>query len=153
MAIAPAWSELSPPLSSSTTPIPPTANSQITFWRSGVSVRPPAVMVSITKVPESHPVTKKIRISAIATNEVICAKGNVPSSTNSCVSSVALASPGAWPAVISAMLESPKIVSQMIPSRLGAIIAPAMNSRTVRPSEMRAINMPTNGAQLIHHAQ
>ena len=30
--------------------------------RNGVSVRPPAVMVSITSVPESHPVTKKIMI-------------------------------------------------------------------------------------------
>ena len=89
----------------------------------------------------------------MATNDVNCAQGKVPSSTKSCVSSDALAKSAPLPATICAMLASPKIVSHKMPSRLGAIMAPAMNSRTVRPNEMRAMNMPTNGAQLIHHAQ
>eukprot|EP01036_Dinobryon_divergens_P006005 gene6004-7957_t len=70
--------------------MPPTASNQMVFCRSSVSVRPPAVIVSITSVPESQPVTKKIRIKPMATKDVNCAQGKLPSSTNSCVSSDAL---------------------------------------------------------------
>ena len=153
VAIAPACSEVRPPLSNRTIPIPPTATSQIVFCLSSVSVRPPAVIVSITSVPESQPVTKKIRIRPIAIKDVNCAQGSAPSSTNNCVSSDALVRSAPLPATIWAILASPKIVSHNMPSKLGKITAPAINSRTVRPSEIRAMNIPTNGAQLIHHAQ
>ena len=36
---------------------------------------------------------------------------------------------------------------------VGTNITPSMNSRIVRPRLMRAMNMPTKGAQEIHHPQ
>ena len=36
---------------------------------------------------------------------------------------------------------------------VGIATTPMMNSRIVRPFEMRATNVPTNGAHEIHHAQ
>ena len=36
---------------------------------------------------------------------------------------------------------------------VGIISTQMMNSRTVRPKLMRAMNMPTKGAQAIHQAQ
>jgi len=35
----------------------------------------------------------------------------------------------------------------------GTSSTPIRNSRTVRPREMRAMNIPTNGDQAIHQAQ
>ena len=43
--------------------------------------------------------------------------------------------------------------NQKKPKPVGAATTPTMNSRIVRPREMRATNMPTNGAQEIHQAQ
>ena len=36
---------------------------------------------------------------------------------------------------------------------VGTASTPATNSRTVRPFEMRAMKIPTNGDQLIHQPQ
>ena len=36
---------------------------------------------------------------------------------------------------------------------LGMRMTPTTNCRIVRPRLMRAMNMPTNGVQEIHHAQ
>ena len=36
---------------------------------------------------------------------------------------------------------------------VGTISTQVMNSRTVRPKLMRAMNMPTNGAHATHQAQ
>ncbi len=49
--------------------------------------------------------------------------------------------------------ESPKIVNHSAPITLGTSNTAPTNSRMVRPREMRAMNMPTNGAQLIHQPQ
>ncbi len=49
--------------------------------------------------------------------------------------------------------ESPNTVNHRDPISVGASRTPKTNSRTVRPREMRAMNMPTNGAQLIHQPQ
>ena len=47
----------------------------------------------------------------------------------------------------------PKTVNHKIPNKLGIINTPKINSRIVRPLEIRAINNPTNGAQEHHQAQ
>ena len=38
-------------------------------------------------------------------------------------------------------------------TRLGTTMTKPTNCRMVRPLEMRAMNMPTNGVQETHHAQ
>ena len=47
----------------------------------------------------------------------------------------------------------PMIANQTALAPLGTSSTPIRNCRTVRPREMRAMNVPTNGAQEIHHAQ
>jgi hypothetical protein len=44
-------------------------------------------------------------------------------------------------------------VNQTKVSSAGTNSTPPMNSRIVRPREMRAMNMPTNGDQEIHQPQ
>ena len=47
----------------------------------------------------------------------------------------------------------PKAVIQTMVTRVGTSSTAMRNSRTVRPLETRAMNMPTKGAQETHHAQ
>ena len=47
----------------------------------------------------------------------------------------------------------PTAANQRNPNPVGAAITPIMNSRIVRPREMRATNIPTNGPHEYHHAQ
>ncbi|MNJ63710.1 hypothetical protein D3C77_596280 [compost metagenome] len=47
----------------------------------------------------------------------------------------------------------PKMDSQASVKPKGTSITPKINSRIRRPREMRAMNMPTKGAQPIHQAQ
>ena len=47
----------------------------------------------------------------------------------------------------------PKTANQSRLTALGMRITPATNWRMVRPRLIRAMNMPTNGVQEIHHAQ
>ena len=47
----------------------------------------------------------------------------------------------------------PKAANQMMTKMDGRAMVPPMNWRTVRPREMRAKNMPTNGDQQMVHAQ
>ena len=51
------------------------------------------------------------------------------------------------------MAAPPKTDIHRNDSRVGISITPMTNSRTVRPLEMRAMNIPTNGDQEIHQAQ
>ena len=59
----------------------------------------------------------------------------------------------AAPPMSSAMAVLPKTVIQTKVKPAGTSRTPRMNSRTVRPREMRAMNMPTKGDQAIHQAQ
>ena len=52
-----------------------------------------------------------------------------------------------------AMAVLPNTVIHKKVKPVGTSSTPMANSRTVRPREIRAINMPTNGDQEIHHAQ
>src|SRR5699024_3268260 len=49
--------------------------------------------------------------------------------------------------------EDPKIKKIVKHISIGTMRTPAKNSRTVRPREIRAIKVPTNGAQEIQNAQ
>ena len=59
----------------------------------------------------------------------------------------------AVPVVWSDNAEPPNTDIQTNDSSVGMIITPSTNSLTVRPLEIRAINIPTKGDQEIHHAQ
>jgi len=51
------------------------------------------------------------------------------------------------------MAVPPKTVIHRVHASEGTISTETMNSRTVRPRETRAMNMPTKGDQEIHQAQ
>src|SRR5918997_3321887 len=53
----------------------------------------------------------------------------------------------------SRMPAAPKTENQIMEKRLGPISTPVINSRMVRPLEIRAIKAPTYGPQAIHVAQ
>ena len=59
----------------------------------------------------------------------------------------------AAPESCKSMAVPPRMANHTKLTTLGARITPKTNSRMVRPLEMRAIKVPTNGAQEIHHAQ
>ena len=72
--------------------------------------------------------------------------------------------PKSWPSGVDAparstpfccirMAAPPKTANQTRLTRLGTNSTPVTNCRMVRPREMRAMNMPTNGVQDIHQAQ
>ena len=48
---------------------------------------------------------------------------------------------------------TPKTLNQTIPITVGTNNTAIMNSLIVRPLDTRAINIPTNGLQLIHQPQ
>ena len=59
----------------------------------------------------------------------------------------------ALPLRSSSMPTPPTTANQKKPKPVGAATTPMMNSRMVRPREMRATNMPTKGAHETHQAQ
>src|SRR5699024_10761645 len=124
---------------------------RVTF---GVSMSPPVASMSITSEPESEEVTKKNTTTMTASSEVIVAHGMECKSSNSEVSKSSSPSGATSPCSRCRLIaESPKMVNHTVAIRVGAMIVPSTNWRIVRPREMRAMNMPTNGAQLIHQPQ
>ena len=110
----------------------------------------------MTSEPESEDVTKKNTITTIARTLVIVPSGSPSRSVNSdvLVSTAPSMRRASSPSLrCRRMPESPKIVNHSEPTSVGASSTPKTNSRMVRPREMRAMNMPTNGAQLIHQPQ
>ena len=113
-------------------------------------------MVSITSAPESAEVTKKTATRRMARPEVKAAPGSCSRKWNRAVDRSALTACEIAPAAVvmsRVMAVFPKTVIQRKVKPEGTSKTFRMNSRTVRPREMRAMNMPTNGDQAIHHAQ
>ena len=113
-------------------------------------------MVSITSVPESDDVTKNTMTRAMATNEVTPASGSSSSILKSassgcppCTASTIPVSPPRW----SDSPVPPNVLNQSVSSSNGTTSMPPTRLRTVRPREIRAMNMPTQGAQESHQAQ
>ena len=113
-------------------------------------------MVSITSDPLSAEVTKKTATSSTARVEVIAAPGRFSRKWKMAVDrSVCTAceiAPAAWP-MSRLMAVFPNTVIHRKVKPVGTSSTPMMNCRTVRPREIRAMNMPTNGDQAIHQAQ
>ncbi|MNO97368.1 hypothetical protein D3C76_890740 [compost metagenome] len=110
-------------------------------------------MVSITREPESDEVTKNTTTRTMPTKELIWVSGSSPSMANSLSSRAASctpvkSSPMSWPRAV-----PPNAVIHNTETSDGTSSTAIRNSRTVRPRLTRAMNMPTNGDQLIHQAQ
>src|SRR5690606_28545674 len=110
----------------------------------------------MTSDPESAEVTKNTQTRMTARVEVISGKGRYSKNWNSATErSEATASVSAPAATVVSMIMAvfPNTVIQRNVKPEGTSSTPIRNSRTVRPREMRAMNMPTKGDQEIHHAQ
>ena len=104
-----------------------------------------------TKVAESADVMKKVQRRTTVTMEMMWPKGTCSMTMKKAVSVTWMAS-----AAISGPREipvAPNTANHKKDPRAGTIETPMINSRMVRPLEIRAINTPTNGAHAIHHAQ
>ena len=121
----------------------------------GASSFPPAVMLSITNEPLSDEVTKKTATIKIPKKLVRALKGNSFKKTNKEVelSSRMMSDNNPGVSISSPKADPPKTDIQKKVIRVGTKSTPRTNSRTVRPFETRAMNMPTKGDQAIHQAQ
>ena len=115
------------------------------------------MIVFITRMPESAEVTRNVMINTTLITMIACR--NQPSSMNDRVVNslaefeAARMAPPAVPLSSRSMAVPPRIAIQAKQTSDGAMTAPMMNSRTVRPLEMRARNRPTKGENAIHQAQ
>src|SRR5690625_1667652 len=143
-----------PPTASSTPATTPSITAQNTRWGTGESVLPPAVMLSMTSEPEADEVMKNTSTSSTPRMGHIEASGRSVSIWNSASSDLSTASTSSpTPADTGYCTAPPKAVMQMVVTMSGIMSTAVMNSRTVRPRDTRAINMPTNGDHEIHQAQ
>lgn len=153
--ITPVCSALSPSASSSTAAAAPVATPQnTTSHRRGCS-SPPEESIPITIEAESAPVTKKMATRNTASVAVTTDSGNscrVPKSAFSSPPSrtVAMSTP---PLRCRSKAAPPRIENQTKLTRLGMAMTKRTNWRMVRPLEIRAMNIPTNGVHDIHQAQ
>src|SRR5699024_12924 len=117
---------------------------------------PLCAIMSITKAPESALVMKKIETSTTAMPESSDPAGSWAKVSNSAVfgSIAPAASVKSTPlSTDSYSAVPPMMVNHRKVSEVGTSSTPVMNSRTVRPLEMRAMNTPTKGDQEIHQPQ
>ena len=109
-------------------------------------------MLPITVEAESAEVMKKVASSSIAMMDTPAPNGYSCSRLNS----ILVASPSPQmdlPVSSRWMAVPPKMENHRIVTEVGTSRITMMNSRTVRPREIRARNIPTNGDQETHHAQ
>ena len=106
-------------------------------------------------MPESAEVTKKSAITARLTMPVSAGMGRNSRNLKSSFSGVPVMLPSTpaapWASIQMAVL--PNTVNHSTPNSDGMTSTPKMNSRMVRPREMRAMKSPTNGAHEHHQAQ
>ena len=90
-------------------------------------------------------------MSTSAINDNIIPNGISLNTPNSCVSAVILNSSGFFLPV--SIPNTPNTLNHTKLTKAGTKSTPAINSRTERPLETRAIKIPTNGLQLNHQPQ
>ena len=112
-------------------------------------------MVAMTTDAASAPLMKNSAIRKTQIAELSTGRGSASSAVNSESSGVAERTPRCPPCrcAPARCRCRPTTANQKKPNPVGAATTPMMNSRMVRPREMRATNMPTNGAQETHQAQ
>ena len=157
VAIEPACKALNasaPPTYNNAIATEPSANAQKTLCTTGASSFPPAVILSITSEPESDDVTKNTITKNIAIKDVKSENGrfsniwNIAKDLSEIPFAKAPTSPITWLRAV-----SPKVLIHTAVTKVGTNKTAMINSRTVRPLEILAINIPTKGDHAIHHAQ
>lgn len=123
---------------------------------SGVTALPPEASMSTTRAPESAEVTKNTTTMATATSDSRSLSGNCSRKANSASElsafTVSARLPRPWLST-RWMAVSPNTVIHSRVKPAGTNSTPLMNSRMVRPREMRAMNRPTKGDQDSHQPQ
>src|SRR5699024_9895743 len=142
-----ASSPVSPPANNSTYAIAANASPQTIFINPDGFNVPYAVCIPKTKVAESAEVIKNEAINANAIIDSINPNGNSLNIPNNCVSggilNISLCDcPTSIPV-------TPNALNQIILITTGTPNTAITNSRMLRPLEILAINIPTNGLQLI----
>ena len=151
---APCCSALSPPTSSSADAIAPIRQPITAVTVLAGSSTPREASIPITIAAASAPLMKKNAIRIIDSTDVIVVNGSSSSAVKSDSSGVeVVAIRSAAPLICMSIEADPMIANQTKPMPVGIATTPMMNSRIVRPFEMRATNVPTKGAHEIHHAQ
>ena len=113
--------------------------------------------MSMTRPAESIEVMKKTMMIRIAIGATMAVSGRLSSKVNRAASVWPSSTTG--PVMLPGSLRSismpvrPMMEIHTTVKMDGRASTPPMNSRTVRPREMRAMNMPTNGDQQIVQAQ
>ena len=114
--------------------------------------RPRWLIVPITVDAESAVVMKNVASSTIVNTDTMPGHGSSSIKANSMASAVP--SPQIdRPVRSNSMAVPPKMENHTSVSTDGTTTMPTTNSRMVRPREMRARNMPTNGVHDTHHTQ
>src|SRR5699024_3328601 len=129
---------------------------QINLTTLGGYKLPPVVCIPSTNVAESADVIKKILINNMATSDITVPSGNCSNTENRTASSPSalIVSVRLIPSKNSKWIADPPItVHHNAPRIVGTNNTPKTTSLMVLPRDTRAINVPTNGAQAIHHAQ
>src|SRR5699024_7050669 len=114
--------------------------------------QPRSDMLPITADAESAEAMTNAASSSIAMVDTPGPKGYSCRALNSILS----ASPSPQtdlPVTARSIAVPPKMEKHRIVTEVGTSRITMMNSRTVRPREIRARNIPTNGDQETHHAQ
>lgn len=108
-----------------------------------------------TKVAESAEVIKKVIISKVASRQTTVLNGSFLKVINKAEvisASTALVIP-CWPLITRLRAVPPKTENHKKLNKLGANKTPKTNSLIVLPFDTLAMNIPTKGAQAIHHDQ
>src|SRR5699024_1008160 len=150
----------SPPASSRAAATAPSSTANVTRDQMGGFGCPPEASISITSEPESEEVMKKIATRKIAITEKMLPSGRFPSASKMALSTTRFPSASTFCDTMSTPPKNcsyspvpPRTENHRKPTMLGTSNTPVMNSRIVRPREMRAMNTPTNGDQAIHQPQ
>ena len=128
---------------------------QNTRWGFGESSLPPEVRWSTTSDPESEDVTKNDTNSSTPTSDTNSVSGNASSMSNRAVATLSLTAVATSrsPESCKSMAAPPNTANHKKQRAEGKKMTPVKSSRTERPLDMRAMNIPTNGDHEIHHPQ
>ncbi len=116
------------------------------------SGRPRWVMVPMTTEAESALVTKKMPMTTMASTEVTAVSGSWSKSPKS-MDSAPFSTERSAPFFAKNMAEPPKTMNHRMHTEAGTTSTTVTNWRMVRPREILAMNMPTNGDHESHQAQ
>jgi hypothetical protein len=149
------WRALRPPTRSSIAANEAITTPQMSLTGAAGFTAPSADMLPSTKVAESAEVIKKMLTSTSARIEVTFPSGNAVRVSKSDWGRLFAAVLAMLPPLFRSrkIADPPKTVNHRKLKSVGAKSTPKTNCRIVRPREIRAMNVPTKGAQEIHHAQ